>query len=215
MNLTPIYWALAGVLAFIYLLRVGDPPGRTRTMVKTLSVAAPALVALMGGGYILLVLALLCCAAGDAFLAQKTETSLLYGMGAFGLGHLVYIVLFVNQSGGIGVDAVRIVLQAGVLLSTAWMARWLWPDLGALRIPVAIYIALVSFAAFLSLGLPNSLWLVTWGALLFFTSDALLAGELFKLPADSPTRKWSGPAVWILYWGGQAAITAGFLYPAR
>jgi uncharacterized membrane protein YhhN len=74
---------------------------------------------------------------------------------------------------------------------------------------------LVTFTALLSLGLPTSLWLVTVGALLFMTSDAILSGELFKLPEDSPARRWSAPAVWVLYWVGQAAITAGFLYPAR
>ena len=215
MDLTPIYWALAGILATIYLLRVGDPPGRTRTIVKALSVAALALVALMGGGYILLVLALLVCALGDAFLAQKSESALQAGMGAFGVGHLLYIVVFLNQGGGIGVDLLHIGFQVAVLGATVWLARWLWPDLGALRAPVASYVVVVALMALLSLGLPDSLWLVTVGALLFLTSDALLAGELFKLPPDSPARRWSSPAVWLLYWGGQAAITAGFLYPAR
>ena len=136
-------------------------------------------------------------------------------MAAFGLGHLVYIVLFINQGGGIGIDAAHIGLQLAILLATAWLARWFWPDLGAMRTPVAIYMVLVALTALLSLGLPDSLWLVTLGALLFMTSDALLAGELFKLAPDSPTRRWSSPAVWVLYWGGQAAITAGFLYPHR
>ncbi len=215
MDLTPIYWALAATLATLYLIRVNDPRGRTRTMVKALSVAALALVTLMSGGYILLVLALLFCALGDAFLAQKNEASLQAGMGAFGVGHLIYIVLFVNQGGGVGVDPAHIVLQLAILGATFWLARWLWPDLGALRTPVAIYVVVVALMALLSLGLPDSLWAVTLGALMFLTSDALLAGELFKLLADSPTRRWSAPAVWLLYWGGQAAITAGFLYPAR
>ena len=215
MDLPQIIWALALVLAGLYLARVGDPPGRTRTLVKTLSVVALAFVALIGEGYLLLVMALALCAVGDAFLAQKSETSLRAGMGAFGLGHLVYIVLLANQGGGVGVDALHIALQLAVLLATGWLARWLWPDLGDMRAPVAGYIVVVSFMALLALGLPDSLWLVTWGALLFLISDALLAVELFKLPADSPARRWSGPAVWALYWGGQAAITAGFLYPAR
>ena len=215
MDLTPIYWALAAILAGLFLLRVGDPPGRTRAMIKALSVVALGFVALMGGGYILLMLALLFCALGDAFLAQKSEASLQAGMGAFGVGHLIYIVLFLNQGGGVGVDLLHIAFQLAVLLATVWLARWLWPDLGVLRVPVAIYVVVVSLMALLSLGLPDSLWLVTLGALMFLTSDALLAGELFKLPPDSPTRAWSAPAVWLLYWGGQAAITAGFLYPAR
>jgi uncharacterized membrane protein YhhN len=136
-------------------------------------------------------------------------------MAAFGLGHLLYIVLFVNQGGGVGFDGVRIGLQVAVLAATGLLTRWLWPSLGAMRAPVAIYIVLVSVTALVSLGLPDSLWLVTVGALVFMTSDALLSGELFKLPADSPVRRWSAPAVWVLYWVGQAAITAGFLYPQR
>jgi len=215
MDLIPIYAAIAAALAALYLLRVSDPPGRTRTMIKMLSVAALALVALMGGGPILLVLALVSCAVGDAFLAQKSEASLQAGMAAFGLGHLLYIVLFVNQGGGVGFDGVRIGLQVAVLAATGLLTRWLWPSLGAMRAPVAIYIVLVSVTALVSLGLPDSLWLVTVGALVFMTSDALLSGELFKLPADSPVRRWSAPAVWVLYWVGQAAITAGFLYPQR
>ncbi|MDX2234802.1 MAG: lysoplasmalogenase [Hyphomonadaceae bacterium] len=219
MDLTPIYWALAAGLAVYYALRVGDPPGRTRTMVKALSVAALALVALMGGGYLLLVLALLLCAVGDAFLAQDLKRGgdgpLRAGMIAFALGHVVYIVLFANQGGGLADGLLRGALQLCVLAAAGALAWWLWPDLGAMRWPVAGYVGVVTLMALLALGLPDSLWLVTVGALLFLTSDALLAGELFKLPADSPARRWSSPAVWLLYWGGQAAITAGLLYPHR
>ena len=215
MDLTPIYAALSALLAGLYLVRTTDPPGRTRTMLKTLSVLGLALVALLGGGYLLLVLALVCCAIGDGLLSRPGEGALKAGMAAFGLGHLVYIMLFANQGGGIGIDLIHIVLQLAVLGACVMLSRWLWPDLGALRTPVAIYIVLVSLTALLALGLPNSLWPVTLGALMFLTSDALIAGELFKLPPDSPTRAWSSPAIWLLYWGGQAAITAGFLYPHR
>lgn len=215
MTLTPIYWGIAAVLATLYLARVGDPPGRTRTLIKTLSVVALALVALIGGGFILLVLALLMCAAGDFFLARRGETSLKAGMAAFAAGHLLYIVLFINQGGGLGYDALRIVMQMAVAAAAFLTARWLWPDLGALRRPVSAYMVIVAAMTLLAIGLPPSLWLVSVGAMLFMTSDALLAGELFKLPADSPSRRWTAPTVWTLYWGGQALITAGFLYPVK
>ncbi|MBL8557410.1 MAG: lysoplasmalogenase [Hyphomonadaceae bacterium] len=215
MTLTPIYWGLAAALAAFYLTRVGDPPGRTRTLIKTLSVVALALVAAIGGGFILLVLALLLCAVGDFFLARHGETSLKAGMAAFAAGHLVYIVLFINQGGGVGYDALRIGIQVAVALAAFATARWLWPDLGALRRPVAGYMVIVAGMTLLAIGLPPSLWLVSVGAMLFMTSDALLAGELFKLPQDSPARSWTSPTVWTLYWGGQALITAGFLYPVK
>ncbi len=215
MTLTPIYWLVAAALALLYLPRVGDPPGRTRTMLKTLSVLALAFVALVGGGFILLVIALILCAIGDAFLSRTGEGPLKAGMAAFAAGHLVYIALFLNLGGGVGADPLRIALQAGVALAAGGLARWLWPSLGVMRMPVAGYVVVVALMTLLALGLPSSLWLVTVGALMFLTSDALLAGEMFKLPADSSARRWTTPAVWILYWGGQAAITAGFLYPAK
>lgn len=215
MTLTPIYLALAALLAGFYLARVGDPPGRTRTLIKTLSVVALALVAAIGGGFILLVLALLLCAVGDFFLARKSEASLKAGMAAFAAGHLVYIGLFINQGGGLGYDALRVAMQIAVAASAFMVARWVWPDLGALRRPVAAYMVIVAAMTLLAIGLPPSLWLVSIGAILFMTSDALLAGELFKLPPNSPSRSWTSPAVWTLYWSGQALITAGFLYPVK
>lgn len=215
MQLTLIYWIIAAGLAFLYLLRVADPQGRTRTMLKTLSVVALAFVALIGGGPLLLVFALLLCAVGDAFLSRAGETSLKAGMIAFAAGHLIYIALFLNSGGGLGVDVLRILLQMSIVFACAGMAYWLWPTLGAMRRPVAGYMAVVGLMTLLAVGLPPGLWAVTLGALLFMTSDALLAGELFRLPPDDPARRWTSPTVWALYWGGQAAITAGYLYPVK
>ena len=215
MILTPIYWGIAGILATLYLSRVGDPPGRTRTLLKTLSVVALALVALIGGGFILLVIALLLCALGDSFLSRPGEASLKAGMAAFAAGHLVYIALFLNQGGGLGYDVLRILIQIAVAGAAGGVAHWLWPDLGEMRRPVAAYMVIVASMTLLAIGLPPSLWLVSVGAMLFMTSDALLAGELFKAPADSPSRRWTSPTVWTLYWLGQALITAGLLYPVK
>lgn len=213
--LTPLTGAGGAFLSTLYLLRVAQPPGQVRTLLKTLSVIALALAALIGGGPILLVLALGLCAVGDAFLAQKGESALRAGMAAFGAGHLVYIVLFANAGGGLGWDWIRVLLQLALLGGSVQLVRGLWPDLGALRQPLAAYCVVVAFMALLSLGLPTSLWLVTIGALLFLASDALLSIELFKPAPESAPRRWAAPAVWVLYWLGQAAITVGFLYPAR
>ena len=116
MTLTPIYWLVAAVLALLYLPRVSDPMGRTRSMLKTLSVLALAFVALVGGGPVLLVIALIACAVGDAFLSRTGEGPLKAGMVAFAAGHLVYIALFLNLGGGVGAEPLRLALQVGVLL---------------------------------------------------------------------------------------------------
>jgi uncharacterized membrane protein YhhN len=215
MTLTPIYWLAALALALLYLPRVSDPPGRTRTMIKALSVVALAFVALIGGGPLLLVLALLLCAAGDAFLSRPGDGALKAGMLAFAAGHLVYVALFLNSGGGLGVDVVRILIQMAIAFAAAGMAWRLWPSLGAMRGPVAGYVAIVTLMTLLAVGLPPGLWIVSVGAVMFLVSDAILSFELFMPASDAALRRRAAFAVWVLYWGGQAAITAGYLYPAK
>lgn len=210
-----LLWLSAAALAVLYLLRVEAPASQARTLLKAGSVAALALIAVVEGGYVALILALLACALGDALLARETPDGLMAGMGAFALGHVLYVVAFANQGGGIAAEPVRILFQLAIVGGAVFVGRWLWPALGDMRWPVTAYMVLITFMTFLALGLPASLWPATFGALLFFLSDALLSGLLFKLAPDDPARRWSARAVWILYWLGQATITAGLLYPHR
>ena len=53
--------------------------------------------------------------------------------------------------------------------------------------------------------------LVMFGAALFVLSDAILAIDRFLLSPNSAHKAWAGPAVWVLYYLAQAAITLGFL----
>jgi uncharacterized membrane protein YhhN len=183
-------------------------------MLKTMSVAFLALIAFAEGGPLLLVLALGFCAVGDAFLALSAKW-LKAGMAAFAIGHALYIILFVNLGGGLGPDALRLVLQIGLIRCAFFLYQWLNPELGAMRAPVLGYFVIIFGMAQLALGLPHAHWLATLGALMFLASDALLAGELFRFKPGARLRRWSPYAVWTLYWAGQAAITAGVLYPDR
>ena len=53
--------------------------------------------------------------------------------------------------------------------------------------------------------------LLAIGAVLFLTSDALLATERFLLSAVSPHRAWLRQLVWILYYVAQATICLSVL----
>lgn len=203
--------------ACLYLVLRGSEPAWRRTLLKAGSTTLLAVLALIAGGPILLAIALLLCAAGDALLAQEGETFFLGGLVAFLLGHLVYIMLFlaVSTSVGTGVGILfaepwRALLVLAALVGTGALASRLLPTVGEeLRVPLIGYaVAIVAMvAAAATLPLP----LVIVGAALFFVSDAILAAERFLLEEESPYRVAAGPAVWVLYFLGQMAITLGFL----
>jgi uncharacterized membrane protein YhhN len=215
--LSGIYWIIAAGLAGLYGLRMlNGAPNLTRTMVKALSIGMLAVVTLMANGPLILFLALIFSAIGDAFLAMDSKDTakrpfLPAGMGAFFIAQLLYILLFLNGGGGAGLDVMRLILQGMLIAGAAAITAWIWPGLGDLKWPVVAYMGAVTMMALTAVGLPAPLALASLGAVMFLVSDAVLAGELFRLPPDHPARCWTPYAVWGLYWGGQALITAAFL----
>lgn len=200
--------AFSAAYAFAFLRRA---PSTTRTAVKALSIAFLAVVVLVEDGPWLLAAALAFCAAGDALLARGGEADLQRGIGAFLLGHLVYIVLFLFAGGGIGLNWAAIVAQLAVIGAAVALTRRLYPTLGAMRIPVLIYVAVIVTMTLLAIGLPPVLWLAAVGAICFLASDAILSFELFAWPKDAPQRRWSDAAVWGLYYAAQLLIVLAFL----
>jgi uncharacterized membrane protein YhhN len=79
---------------------------------------------------------------------------------------------------------------------------------GPLALPVAAYVLAI---AVMGLGGVTLGGLVLLGVLLFMASDAILGSEKFLMPEASRLRRLTGPAVWILYYAGQALITLGLL----
>ena len=84
----------------------------------------------------------------------------------------------------------------------------LWPNLGALAIPVVLYIAAIVAMAMLSLRVRAIE--VPLGAVLFMVSDSLISLEKFLWQAA-----WVGPLVWITYALAQLMITRGMLTSTR
>lgn len=209
--------ALYGALAFgliygaAYCYREKSPLG---LLVKTGSTALLALWAFLEGGPVLLVVALALSAVGDAFLAGKQERWLLPGMAAFFAAHAAYVPLF----WGMAVDertlpvlAAQIVLVFGGAGFVRWLAPWVAPGM---RLPVIAYAAVILVMGAAALALTPSFWIVTLGALMFIASDVILSLQLFRKPADQPTRVPASLAVWMLYFGGQVLIAWGVLQGA-
>ncbi|MEP2717160.1 lysoplasmalogenase [Pseudophaeobacter sp.] len=205
---------MATLAALSYLVFTARDPSALRSFLKTTSVALLGLAALIAGAPLWLVLGLALCALGDFFLSLEGEQAFMAGIGAFALGHLAYVVLFLGQAGS---DLSQIwALPAlgltcailGLGLVMAWV---LAPKAGELKIPVLIYIPIILSMGLAALSLSDgaALW-VLLAALAFMASDVVLAFETFVLRSDHPLRRYTPYAIWPLYWGAQAGFYLSF-----
>lgn len=153
----------------------------------------------------LLGVALLVHSCGDLLLEVAP---FLVAVAAFGIGHLLYTVMFARSrrswdgvAGGAKLALGTLALALGLLLPTILAAA---PS--ELRLPVGVYaLVLGTMAALAQVTGRGQPWIAA-GALAYFASDALLGLHLFggSIPAGRAL-------VWPLYWGGQAAIALGWL----
>ncbi|MCU7821778.1 lysoplasmalogenase [Kitasatospora sp. DSM 101779] len=122
----------------------------------------------------LLAPALLASTAGDVLLQLGGNTAFLAGMGSFAAAHVAYVTMFAEQ--GAFTDRRRTLLvAAGYAAAWAAVISQLWPDLGGLQIPVAVYSLLLASTAVSSAGLGLATGI---GGGLFLLSDSLIAVRL-------------------------------------
>jgi uncharacterized membrane protein YhhN len=207
----------AAVLALIYLAvfcyrSVSWP----KTGIKTLSVLLLAVIAWQTGASGWLIAALSLCALGDFLLSREDEQSFLAGVGAFALGHVAYIILFLGTPGAdIGrlVAAPQAFITGALVIFAAVMARLLLPRAGGLAGPVLAYIPIICGMGIAAVALPfGGQW--SWvfpGALLFMLSDFVLAMEMFVLPKSVPMRRFTPFIIWLTYWGAQFSLFSSFV----
>lgn len=130
----------------------------------------------------LIVSGLLCSLAGDVLLMLPGDL-FLPGLAAFLAAHLCYLTAFRSHDGGMG----PLVLLAPIVLVGAVVLTVLWPVLGAMRLPVLVYVAVILSMCWAATGrwwttrAPGS-GLSAIGAVLFVASDALLAFDRFHAP---------------------------------
>ncbi len=178
-------------------LALGGFPGAWA--VKAASVAALAMLARRNRG---VAAGLALGSLGDALLDLSPQF-FVAGLAAFLCGHIVYIFSFLRT----GRKPVLRLPAAGVVVFAASFLVWLWPTLGPLRIPVALYVGAISVMAATSFRMGGT---VPLGALLFLLSDSLLAANRFVAPLPL-----AGYAIWITYYAGQWLIARGCLSPQR
>ena len=150
----------------------------------------------------MLCLALLCSAAGDAFLAVRSSDMFTQGLGSFLIAHLIYISIFARAHDFNRTYNLRQFGAALIVLFALGMMYLLWPNLGGLKAPVFIYIAVISIMALFALYSRYSALLIVGGAVSFLISDATIAINKFLHPFDQ-----SGPLIWVTYILAQVLIT--------
>jgi len=138
-------------------------------------------------------------------LGAPGEVAFLVGVGAFSLAHVAYLLLYLRPL------RTRRIGWRG-LLYVAWLAVLLLvllPHVGSLALPLAVYGLLLCGAAATALGTTP---IVATGALLFLTSDTLLALKFF-LPGFS---LWQEDfLIMLVYLAAQGLIIVGTVLAAR
>ncbi|MEM9950029.1 MAG: lysoplasmalogenase [Chloroflexota bacterium] len=153
---------------------------------------------------------------GDVFMAQvfTVEPYVLYGMGAFGIGHVAYIIGMMTVLQHHSIELVIVVLVFGLWWAIASIL-WYYVVFKRSKPSLLVYIALPyalllasTVAVAMLLTLSNQTYALIWiGAILFLVSDLILAGQLF---ARLHFRQ-IGDVVWLLYGPGQMLIVFGVI----
>lgn len=145
------------------------------------------------------------CVIGDILLEFRSRF-FLGGMIAFLLGHVCYIIAFVNRCKKLA-PAAAVIFLVWIL----WVLQLLWGNLGALQIPVAVYtmaIFVMMWRSAVVLENVSSLkkdwpaFAAVLGAVLFGFSDTLIALDKFNAPIEGVR-----VPIILTYWLGQLGIS--------
>ena len=168
-------------------------------------------VALVGGAATTtpgpwLLVALVLCLAGDVFLLGDSEKAFLGGLSSFLLGHLAYVVVFVELGfaepawGLIGLMALIAVLIATRRVIPAAHRE------GGVVLAGAVTAYMLVIGAMVITAWMTGEWLIGLGATTFMVSDTVLAVARFVRRAAQ-----ADLAVMVTYHLGQALLVAGVL----
>ena len=147
------------------------------------------------------VVALVLSLAGDVFLMLPSDR-FVAGLTSFLLAHIAYVVGFTRHGGSaraLLVAAIPVVIVTGALGARFLRAARATGNRELIG-PLVAYMAVI--AAMVTCALASGIVLAAVGAVLFMTSDALIAETRFVGP-----RKWAPLVIIVTYHLGQAGLT--------
>ncbi len=206
-------WGASALAALAYgFVLVGRESSAVRTTIKTIAVAALAVLALLHGAPWLLIAGLAACALGDAFLAGDPKRWLPFGLFSFLVGHVLYIFLFANLRDPYSeITGLQLAILAVIAAAGAAMLAFLWKSLGAMRPAVILYVIAIAVMTGSSFLLSGAYWPVMAGSVAFMASDSVLAMNLFRQEVLFGSKRATDWAVWFLYYGAQVGIAWPFI----
>ena len=192
--------AFLGVLAYMAGLALDVAWIRLATKPLPVLILAAAATSWGHGRYARrLTAGLLLCAVGDVLL-ELGEEAFLAGLVVFLAAHLAYASAFLSDE-----HALRPWRALPFVVYGAAMYMLLYPRLGAMALPVGVYVAAIvtmmwRAAARIGRERKAASWALV-GAVLFGLSDTLIALDRFRAPI--PGVRYP---ILLLYWAGQAGI---------
>ena len=158
---------------------------------------APEWVTPTGAAWLLLA-GLALSALGDVLLVPRSKMAFIGGIGAFALAHVTYGAWFLGHGAATWLLA-PVALAFLVIGHRVW--RWLDPHVsGAMRVPVRVYVALVSLMAACAIaygaGVSALALLPAIGGVLFYLSDLAVARHRFVAPGFV-NRAWGLPTYYL------------------
>jgi uncharacterized membrane protein YhhN len=154
---------------------------------------------------------LLLCLGGDiALMFQENRKAFAIGLGLFLLGHIAYAATFALL-GRFSVWDIPVAIALLVIGGSFFLL--IKPKLGTLRVPVVVYIVVISVMVSCALStLPSPVFTggqagwIALGAILFYISDVILAAARFWKP-------WRYHRIsLVFYYGGQLLIALAANY---
>ena len=187
---------------FIATLNLAPYPfGYLTKTIPILSLAVLAFADIPGRKGKLIVVGLLFSGVGDILLELDGVGLFVYGLGAFLIAHLFYIIAFIRKP---EISRSRLPVPLAICVYGVIMGVVLFPHLGDMLIPVAVYLLIIlGMGISAALGTTNHS-LVVVGAALFILSDSLIAINRFLVPVPL-----SGLLIMTTYYIAQFLITYG------
>jgi uncharacterized membrane protein YhhN len=126
-----------------------------------------------------LAMALLFSATGDILLASTIENSFIFGLLSFAVAHLCYAVGFWPWCRWSNKALLKALPLVGILLVVLLLVL---PHTAELRLPVLVYMGIISLMAVLAIFSQVQTPYLFIGAFLFVISDSLIAVNKFVIP---------------------------------
>lgn len=183
---------LLGLPALIYLTKPLATVALFAIAARTQDPVTPRYRTLISAGLILSL-------AGDVFLMLPGDR-FVPGLASFLVAHLLYITGFWSTGGGLR----DVTVAAVVAAIAAAMLAYLWPGLGAMRVPVIAYVTVIATMAWQALARwrhvgGEAAALAAGGAVTFLVSDSALAIRRFRMEFPLATVVVLG-TYWLAQW---------------